>query len=84
MAVWSQKIYIFSGISDPFMKEHCHLLFEVLKQSHEFANLHEIKHASAELATCTAAERGTRQSGPRALLHALHHYALHTKYFMEN
>ena len=31
------------GPSGPFIKERCRLLLEILEQSHEFANLQEIK-----------------------------------------
>ena len=34
------------GVSGPFIKEHCRFLLEVLEQSHEFANLQEIKLAA--------------------------------------
>ena len=67
------------GVSGLFIKECWGLLLETLEQSQEFANLQEIKLwqcASAELATCTACEEG-RRTGPRVLLHALHHYVLH-------
>ena len=50
------------------------LSLDVLEQSHEFANLQEIKLASAEQATCAACAEGTR-----ALLHALCLYALWVK-----
>ena len=33
------------GASGSFIKEHCRLLLEVLEQSHEFANLQEMKLA---------------------------------------
>ena len=36
------------GISDPFIKERCHLSLEVLEQSHEFTNLQEIKLAACQ------------------------------------
>jgi len=49
------------------------LLFEVLEQSSEFANIHVTwQCASPELAICTACV-GERQVSPRALLHALNH-----------
>ena len=41
-------------------------------------NVRNWQHASAELAICTARVEG-RQMGPRALLHALHCYALRVK-----
>ena len=31
------------GVSGSFIEESCHLSLEVLEQSHEFANLQEIK-----------------------------------------
>ena len=34
------------GVSGPFIKERCRFLLEVLEQSHEFANLQEIKLAA--------------------------------------
>ena len=34
------------GVSGLFIKERCRLLLEVLEQSHEFANLQEIKLAA--------------------------------------
>ena len=66
------------GVSGPFIKEHCHLLLEVLEQSHEFENLQNQQHASTELATCTAHIEGHRV-GPRVQVDALCQYALHTK-----
>ena len=50
------------GASSPFIKEHCYLSLEILEQSHEFANLHEIdwQRASAELASCTAYAEGSQ------------------------
>ena len=66
------------GVSGPFIKEHCHLLLEVLEQSHEFENLQNQQRASAELATCTAHIEG-HQVGPRVQVDALYQYALHTK-----
>ena len=74
MAVWPQtdckKILVeFKFGIDvlcPFIKERCHLLLEVLEQSHEFANLRGIKCASAKLATCTVVCRGFWMVGAKS------------------
>ena len=88
MAAWPQtdrkrtlaQFKFGSGVSGLFIEEHCHLLLEALKQSHEFTNLQEMKLAAclrwaSYMYSCVEG----RQTGPRALLHALLHYALCTK-----
>ena len=57
-------------------------MFEILELSHEFADLHKKYNwqcASTELAICTARVEAPGMVEPRALLHALCHYALQAK-----
>ena len=60
-----------SGASLSFIKKCCRFSLEVLEQSHKFEYLQEKELPAA----CVEG----RWTGLRALLHALHDYALHTK-----
>ena len=58
----------------------CHLRY--LNKAMNLRKKYNRHHASTELATCTAWVEGHR-AGPRALLHALHHYTLCVKEYWQ-